>query len=134
MKIALRTRHWKRFRLVLLCASILAASALLARSLQSSSLNNARICAPAPEKADSTTASPASSSTIQDATAQSSDSPASSAPARPRMSSENRQGMVWVNTDTGVYHRKGSRWYGKTKHGKYMLEEDAIKAGYKAAK
>jgi hypothetical protein len=43
-------------------------------------------------------------------------------------------GMVWVNTDTGVYHKEGSRWYGKTKHGKYMLETDAIKAGYKPAK
>ena len=43
-------------------------------------------------------------------------------------------GMVWVNTATGVYHRPGSRRYGKTKKGKYMLEEDAIKAGYKLAK
>jgi hypothetical protein len=37
--------------------------------------------------------------------------------------------MVWVNTDTGVYH-KGGRWYGKTKSGKFMSEADAIKAGY----
>jgi hypothetical protein len=36
--------------------------------------------------------------------------------------------MVWVNTDSGVYHKQDSRWYGKTKHGKYMLEADAIKA------
>lgn len=42
--------------------------------------------------------------------------------------------MVWVNTATGVYHKKGLRWYGETKKGKYMLEEDAIKAGYKPAK
>jgi hypothetical protein len=41
---------------------------------------------------------------------------------------------VWVNTETGVYHKPGSRWYGKTKKGKYMLESDAIKAGYKPAK
>jgi hypothetical protein len=41
-------------------------------------------------------------------------------------------GQVWVNTDTGVYH-KGGRWYGKTKHGKFMDENDAKKAGYKAA-
>ncbi len=41
--------------------------------------------------------------------------------------------MVWVNTQTGVYHKWGSRWYGKTKHGKYMLEADAVKAGYKPA-
>jgi hypothetical protein len=40
---------------------------------------------------------------------------------------------VWVNLDTGVYH-KGGRWYGKTKNGKFMIEDDAKKAGYKAAK
>lgn len=43
-------------------------------------------------------------------------------------------GMVWVNLPTGVYHREGSRWYGKTKSGKYMSESDAVKAGYHAAK
>lgn len=43
-------------------------------------------------------------------------------------------GMVWVNLDSGVYHRETSRWYGKTKHGKFMSEGDAQKAGYRAAK
>jgi hypothetical protein len=43
-------------------------------------------------------------------------------------------GMVWVNTDTKVFHREGDRWYGHTKHGKYMTESDAIAAGYHAAK
>jgi DNA uptake protein ComE-like DNA-binding protein len=43
-------------------------------------------------------------------------------------------GMVWVNTETKIYHREGDRWYGKTKHGKYMKESDAIQAGYRAAK
>ena len=42
-------------------------------------------------------------------------------------------GMVWVNTDSGVYHKNG-RWYGKTKHGKFMSEADAVKAGYRPAK
>lgn len=42
-------------------------------------------------------------------------------------------GKVWVNTDTGVYH-KGGRWFGATKQGKFMTEDDAIKAGYRAAK
>jgi len=41
-------------------------------------------------------------------------------------------GQVWVNTDTGVYH-KGGRWYGKTKQGKFMSEDDAKKAGYRVA-
>jgi hypothetical protein len=41
-------------------------------------------------------------------------------------------GMVWVNTDSGVYHKSG-RWYGKTKTGKFMSEADAKAAGYKAS-
>ena len=42
-------------------------------------------------------------------------------------------GIVWVNADSGVYHKPGTRWYGKTKQGKYMTEADARKAGYRAA-
>jgi len=44
------------------------------------------------------------------------------------------KGMVWVNTETKVFHREGDRWYGKTKHGKFMTEADAIKAGYRESK
>lgn len=44
------------------------------------------------------------------------------------------KGMVWVNTATKVYHKEGDRYYGKTKNGKWMTEQDAIKAGYRAAK
>jgi Helix-hairpin-helix motif len=46
----------------------------------------------------------------------------------------NAKGTVWVNLDSGVYHYPNSRYYGKTKNGKYMPEADAISAGYHAAK
>jgi Helix-hairpin-helix motif len=43
-------------------------------------------------------------------------------------------GMVWANPDSKTYHFPGERWYGKTRHGRYMTEADAVKAGYRAAK
>jgi hypothetical protein len=43
-------------------------------------------------------------------------------------------GLVWVNTETHVYHKEGTRFYGKTKKGKYVSEADAIKEGDRASK
>jgi cytoskeletal protein RodZ len=43
------------------------------------------------------------------------------------------RGLVWVNTETHIYHREGSRLYGTTKKGKYVSEADAIKEGDRAA-
>jgi hypothetical protein len=40
-------------------------------------------------------------------------------------------GLVWVNTETHVYHKEGSRFYGTTKKGKYMTEAAAMKEGDK---
>jgi hypothetical protein len=54
--------------------------------------------------------------------------PATNAPAQ-----GGGHGLVWVNTESHVYHREGSRFYGTTKKGKYMTEQDAIQAGYKPA-
>jgi hypothetical protein len=40
---------------------------------------------------------------------------------------------VWVNTDSGVYHCPGTRWYGATRHGVYMTQAEAQKKGYRPA-
>jgi hypothetical protein len=42
-------------------------------------------------------------------------------------------GQVWVNTRSGKYWEPGSRFYGKTKQGQYMSEEEALQKGYRPA-
>jgi hypothetical protein len=37
--------------------------------------------------------------------------------------------MVWVNTETKIFHRAGDRWYGRTQKGQYMTEAEALQAG-----
>ena len=89
----------------------------------SSSSASAPAAAPAASSArtseDKPAAKPAS------APAASANKPAQPPPAK---------GMVWVNTATKVYHYEGDHWYGNTKEGKYITEEEAIKAGYRASK
>jgi hypothetical protein len=48
------------------------------------------------------------------------------------IASAKSSGKVWVNLDSKVYHKSG-RWYGKTKSGKFMTEDEAKAAGYKAS-
>ena len=55
---------------------------------------------------------------------------ASGAAASPEIAAAQSSGKVWVNLDSGIYH-KGGRWYGKTKNGKFMTESEAKAAGYK---
>jgi len=45
-----------------------------------------------------------------------------------------KPGLVWVNTDSKIYHQPGTRWYGKTQNGEWMTETEAKKAGYRASK
>jgi hypothetical protein len=60
--------------------------------------------------------------------------PVANQPQAPANTGAPGNGQVWVNTDSHVYHKAGSRFYGKTKQGKYMSEADAIKEGDHAAK
>lgn len=41
--------------------------------------------------------------------------------------------VVWLNIPSGIYHYKGERWYGRTKHGAYACEKEAVKAGDRAS-
>jgi hypothetical protein len=41
--------------------------------------------------------------------------------------------VVWLNIPSGIYHYKGERWYGRTKHGAYACEKEAVAAGDRAS-
>ena len=40
-----------------------------------------------------------------------------------------RDVVVWLNTNSGIYHEKGMRWYGNTKAGAYVCRREADAAG-----
>ena len=69
------------------------------------------------------------SSSKPNAGSKSESSPVSSS----EIASAQASGKVWVNLDSGIYH-KGGQYYGHTKNGKFMTEAEAQKAGYREAK
>jgi hypothetical protein len=82
---------------------------------------------------DTSSKSQTATSTTSSATQTPASKTASPAPSASDIAAAKSSGKVWVNLGTGIYH-KGGRWYGKTKDGKFMTEDEAKKAGYKAAK
>ena len=48
-------------------------------------------------------------------------------------STESAKVIVWVNTNSGVYHCPNTRWYGKTKSGRFMTQREAQSKGYRPA-
>ena len=37
--------------------------------------------------------------------------------------------VVWLNTNSGIWHEKGMRWYGATREGAYVCRKEAAVAG-----
>lgn len=104
--------------------------------VSSSTINKVRDMVTVSPGAAATKPETSSSSSGKESRSSSSSSPSSAMPQsdKPAAAPPSGSGMVWVNTDSKVYHREGDRWYGKTKHGKYMSEADAQKEGYRPAK
>ena len=97
--------------------------------------------AASPSPAESPTASPKAKPTPKKAKAERKAHPAASPVPAGRTTDEavnppapgGGLHQVWVNTQAGVYHSERSPLYGTTGKGKYMTEQDAIRAGYKRA-
>ncbi len=45
-----------------------------------------------------------------------------------------RDTVVWLNLPTMIWHYKGQRWYGNTKHGAYVCEKEAAASGARATR
>ena len=86
----------------------------------------------APSSASSNAPAPAPASRGSDAPAAQRGAPSSSPSSE--YQAPPSSGMVWVNLDSKIFHREGDRWYGRTKHGKYMSEADALNAGYRLSR
>jgi cytoskeletal protein RodZ len=81
---------------------------------------------------DTTTNKPVEKTSSTDTVKRARSAPANTA-SESEISAAKAEGKVWVNTESGVYH-KGGQWYGATKQGKFMTEQEAKQAGYRAAK
>jgi hypothetical protein len=82
----------------------------------------------ASEATASTTSAPAPAAAPAAAPARTTASNASTAAPAPANPTD-----VWVNLSTKAYHCPGAKYYGTTKHGKYMSEADARAAGFHAS-
>jgi hypothetical protein len=90
---------------------------LLSAALSATVPGNAQVAAP--KAANSTKTSPTKAVTAP--------------PTDAEIGDAKNKGLVWVNSSTRVYHKDGA-FFGKTKRGKFMTEDEATKAGNKAAK
>jgi len=56
------------------------------------------------------------------------------APTAAEIADAKTKNLVWVNHNTKVYHKSDAKTYGTTKNGEFMTEDEAVKAGNRAAK
>lgn len=42
--------------------------------------------------------------------------------------------VVWLNLPSMIWHYKGQRWYGNTKHGAYVCKKEAAAGGARATR
>ena len=122
---------------LLLCLLLgLFSTNLLARSQESSASEHGNSASDKGKKSKQPTAvtqSEVSSSATASGKKSTSRTAGQSSVSAEEIAAAKASGKVWVNLDSGIYHRSG-RWYGKTKNGKFMSEAEAKQAGYRESK